>query len=135
MGQQRGFTLIELLMVVVIVGVVATFALPNYWNARLRAHDREARGALLLLQTAEESEELRTNSYAACADTAACNNALNLTLATNGFWTYRVTAGGGGFCAEAASASHGAWHIGPGDPNILAGDCTGGNDPNRPVPQ
>jgi general secretion pathway protein G len=49
---QRGFTLIEILVVVVIVGVLATMALPLADLAQQRAKEEELRSALRQIRTA-----------------------------------------------------------------------------------
>ena len=60
----QGVTLIELLIVVVIVAVMASAAMPNYGRYMLRAHRVEAKSALLNLATAQEKFYLQNNRYA-----------------------------------------------------------------------
>jgi len=66
----RGITLFELLVVLVLVGVVAAFALPAYRQHTWRVNRAEAMTALMHLQSAEESHYLRSNSYTAAIETA-----------------------------------------------------------------
>jgi type IV pilus assembly protein PilE len=61
----RGITLFELLVVVVLIGIVAAFALPAYRHHTLRVNRAEAMTALLQLQSAEESYYLRHDTYTA----------------------------------------------------------------------
>jgi len=61
----RGFTLSELLVVLVVVGVIAAFALPAYRRHTLRVNRAEAMTALLQLQSAEEAYYLRYDTYTA----------------------------------------------------------------------
>jgi type IV pilus assembly protein PilA len=53
MQKSRGFSLIELLIVVAIILIIAAIAIPNYLNARLRADESAAVGALRTLNTAQ----------------------------------------------------------------------------------
>ena len=62
MGSRRGFTLLEILLVVVIIGVLATLALPMYTRARERAKGAEAMVMLGRLIDAEKMYYLESPS-------------------------------------------------------------------------
>jgi len=101
---KKGFTLLELILVVVIVGIIATFAIPGYLGVRQRAEGRQASTQLRLIHTAEKIEHLESDLYAACAGYTACNSALDLDLPDDE-WAYRVVCVGGcgnNFTATAA---------------------------------
>ena len=59
----RGITLMELLIVVVIVGILATIAYPNYREFAARAKRTEARAALLKIATNQERFYLQNNTF------------------------------------------------------------------------
>ena len=87
--KKSAFSLIESLMVLVVIGILVTFAMPMYINARKGAIDKEAQTQLKLIQAAEDSYRLEIGNYIACADTTACNLTLRIDL-PQGNWAYSV---------------------------------------------
>lgn len=67
-NQEQGVTLLELVVVIGIVGILASIALPGYRNYVLRGNRAEGRSALLALATAQEKFYLQCNTYAATLD-------------------------------------------------------------------
>ena len=55
MNQRRGFTLIELLIVVVIIGILASIAIPKFANTKEKAYIASMKSDLHNILTAEEN--------------------------------------------------------------------------------
>jgi type IV pilus assembly protein PilA len=111
MKRQRGFTLIEMMIVVAIIALLATIAIPNYINFQLRAKTSEAKSNLGAIRTCEEAYKAENDVYLACG-----SNPASVPSGTKAAWTstaagwtdigfepkgevyyqYAVTVGGGG---------------------------------------
>jgi prepilin-type N-terminal cleavage/methylation domain-containing protein len=52
-NDNRGFTLLEIMITVLIVGVLATLAIPRFMNSSIRAKQTEAQGILKQIYTLE----------------------------------------------------------------------------------
>ena len=61
MRDTRGFTLIELMIVVVIVGVLAAFAIPNFMSMRTRAKEASVKSNAHTVQLAAEDFSAQNN--------------------------------------------------------------------------
>jgi len=61
--RMRGITLMELMIVVVIVGILAAIAYPNYRDFAARAKRNEAKAALLMIATNQERFYLNNQVY------------------------------------------------------------------------
>jgi type IV pilus assembly protein PilA len=62
--KRKGFTLIELLIVVVIIGILATIALPKFTNTKYKATLASMKTDLRNLVTAQEGFYFDNNDYA-----------------------------------------------------------------------
>ena len=58
-----GVTLIELMVVIMIVGIIAAFAIPSYRQYVMRANRTDAKAALLRLAAAQEQFYAQNNTY------------------------------------------------------------------------
>jgi prepilin-type N-terminal cleavage/methylation domain-containing protein len=64
MGRDGGFTLIELLIVVVIIGILAAIAIPQFSTTKEKAFDASARSDLRNLISAQETYFAGEGEYA-----------------------------------------------------------------------
>ncbi|MBU4418269.1 MAG: type II secretion system GspH family protein, partial [Candidatus Omnitrophica bacterium] len=63
MLKKKGFTLIEILVVLIIVGILAALAWPNYMAIKEKTLNREARASLALIRAAEKIYRMEQNYY------------------------------------------------------------------------
>ena len=100
---RTGFTLIELLIVVVIIGLLATIAIPKFGNTKEKAYIASMKSDLRNLVTAEEayfadstaySEQTDCTTPPASGSVAWCEsrgNTLDKLKVRQGGWTARMT--------------------------------------------
>ncbi len=93
----KGFTLIELIIVVIVIGILATVAVPQYLKAVERAKGGKARHALGVIAQAEKMYRADNDAYVDAAK-AALNNAAGLgayvemaDISGDGDWDCAVT--------------------------------------------
>ncbi|HEY7195127.1 MAG TPA: prepilin-type N-terminal cleavage/methylation domain-containing protein [Gemmatimonadales bacterium] len=96
--KSRGFTLIELLIVVVIIGILASMAIPKFANTKQKAYVAQMKSDLKNLATAEEAFFYDSTFYT--SSLAALNNFNSST----GVTLTIVTASPGGWSARAVHA-------------------------------
>ena len=66
LGCTKAFTLVELMVVVAIIGVLASIAIPSYQRYQARARQSEAKLVLSEIYTAEQSFFAEAASYTLC---------------------------------------------------------------------
>jgi type IV pilus assembly protein PilE len=93
-ARQRGVTLLELMTVVMIIGVLASIAIPSYRSYLMRAQRSDATAALLRLAAAQEKFYLQNNRYATNAELALGPPAgLGFARTEHNFYTLSLAAG------------------------------------------
>ena len=104
----EGMTLLEILAIIIIIGILAAIALPNFAPVREKVLDKEASASLKLIQAAEKIYRLETDFYyphtGTKTDQGEINQNLKLSLPTDASrkWNYTVKSGG---CADATRYS------------------------------
>ncbi|MFY9402226.1 MAG: prepilin-type N-terminal cleavage/methylation domain-containing protein [Candidatus Omnitrophota bacterium] len=93
-SKKHSFTLIEVLVVIVIIGILAAVAVPNFIKTKYNALSKEAVSNIKLIAAAEKIYKLENNVYISCSNAANCNALLKLDLITSN-WNYRVTLSAG----------------------------------------
>lgn len=100
----RGVTLLEIIIVVIILSVLASLALPQFGKGQEEALKKEAISNLKIIQEAERLHELETGKYYPDSGTedkiASINSYLKIALSSEASpkWTYKVKDTG---CAQA----------------------------------
>lgn len=91
MFSKKGFTLVELLMVVIIIGVLVTIAIPNYTRAVERSKGSKAKGTLDAIRKAELAYRALTDSYTLTRTDLTEVDLPETNIAADNDWGYGIT--------------------------------------------
>ncbi len=98
---KKAFTLLEVITVILILGILATMAVPMFIKSIETAKNKEAVAALRLIRTAERLYYLEYENYIAASTTEEINTKLDLAIESEN-WKFDVSVSGSNFqaCAD-----------------------------------
>jgi prepilin-type N-terminal cleavage/methylation domain-containing protein len=118
---RKGFTLIELLIVVVIIGILASIAIPKFANTKEKAVKASLLSDLRNLSTAQEAFFADSSHYATAYGTTIATGTLNFTPSQKN----TLTIGGGNASGWAATISNPGYS--PGACGVFVGSTFSGS--------
>ena len=105
MKNSKGFSLLELLIVVAIILIIATIAIPSLLRSRQAANESAAVANLRTINTAQVTYSSSGTSYGTMAGLIASGLLDETFTGTKAGYSYAITAAGADYTAEAVPIS------------------------------
>jgi prepilin-type N-terminal cleavage/methylation domain-containing protein len=104
MKEKIGFTILEIMVVVILIGIIASFAIPNFNKAIAKSHERDMVMQLTAVHAANQIYNANSGDYwnASTSNLATINANLGINIVSNDGTVFTYTYGANDYTVDAA---------------------------------